>query len=79
MSISSDGRESGEATIRQYGLRLVEGGKYRISAYREYIFVFAAGCQEHCGEENERKFQKQSHASMAFRWLMAGLAYMVSM
>ena len=33
MSISSDGRESGETTIRQYGLRLVEGGKYRISAY----------------------------------------------
>ena len=33
MSISSDERESGEATIRQYGLRLVEGGKYRISAY----------------------------------------------
>ena len=33
LSISSDERESGEATIRQYGLRLVEGGKYRISAY----------------------------------------------
>ena len=32
MSITNAG-ESGEATIRQYGLRLVEGGKYRISAY----------------------------------------------
>ena len=33
MSISSDERDSAETTIRQYGLRLVEGGKYRISAY----------------------------------------------
>ena len=33
MSISSDERDPAEATIRQYGLRLVEGGKYRISAY----------------------------------------------
>ena len=33
MLISSEEREPGEATIRQYGLRLVEGGKYRISAY----------------------------------------------
>ena len=33
MSISSAERDSAEATIRQYGLRLVEGGKYRISAY----------------------------------------------
>ncbi|MBR0505699.1 MAG: hypothetical protein IJJ84_09865 [Kiritimatiellae bacterium] len=33
MSISSDDRDPAEATFRQYGLRLVEGGKYRISAY----------------------------------------------
>jgi hypothetical protein len=33
MSISSDEADTTETTIRQYGLRLVEGGKYRISAY----------------------------------------------
>ena len=33
VSISSDERDPAEATFRQYGLRLVEGGKYRISAY----------------------------------------------
>ncbi len=33
MSFSSDDRDPAEATFRQYGLRLVEGGKYRISAY----------------------------------------------
>ena len=33
VSIASDEHDPAEATIRQYGLRLVEGGKYRISAY----------------------------------------------
>ncbi len=33
VSILSDERDPAEATFRQYGLRLVEGGKYRISAY----------------------------------------------
>ena len=40
---------------------------------------FTACSKKACGEENAISFQKTNHASMAFKWLMAGLAYITNM
>ena len=40
---------------------------------------FTACSKKACGEENGISFQKTNHASMAFKWLIAGLAYITSM